>query len=281
MESNLPQRIFGDRRKSRQTLLGSLVVLMLLFGAYEYITSSRLKAELAGVQKQVNTLGSASPTLASTSSTVEAVVAKASPAVVSIVITKSVPQYDVTYEGLFGTREVETGAGSGFFVRSDGYIVTNSHVVSDESATYTVVLGASQKKVAKVLYRDIGADIAVLKIDGTNYPTVTLGDSSALALGQSVIAIGNALGEYTNTISTGIISGLNRSIDASDQEGRDENLTGVIQTDAAVNLGNSGGPLLDLSGRVIGVNVATIVGSSNIAFAVPIDTVQAILNKVL
>lgn len=224
-------------------------------------------------------------------------VARVTPGVVSIVVSKDVPQLEVTYVNPFGddpffrdfnikvpvyrqkgTTRQKIGAGSGFIVRNDGYIVTNKHVAADEKAYYTVLLTNGVQKVGTVIYRDPVQDIAILKIPGAGYTSVSFGDSSTLKLGQSVVAIGNALGEYNNSVSVGIISGLDRSIDASGG-GATEHLSGVIQTDAAINPGNSGGPLIDLSGKAVGVNVATVVGSSNISFSIPANIVKDILAK--
>lgn len=218
-------------------------------------------------------------------------VAKISPAVVSIVISKDVPKLEVVYVDPFGddpffkdfnsgfripryrqkgTEKQKVGAGTGFIIRQDGLILTNKHVVGDTQAEYTVLLSDGLQKKAEVLYLDSEHDLALITIEGSGYKTAELGNSDALKLGQSVIAIGNALGEYSNSVSVGIISGLNRSIKA--QSGRSiEELKGVIQTDAAINPGNSGGPLFTLDGKVIGVNVATVMGSSNISFSIPIN----------
>ncbi len=226
-----------------------------------------------------------------------AAVAKVAPAVVSIVVSKDVPKLEIEYINPFGddpffrdfgiripvyrqkgVTEKKVGAGTGFLIRSDGYIVTNRHVVSDVEAKYTVLLSTGEQKAAEVVYRDHQYDIAILRINGKGYPYVRLGDSDKLKLGQTVFAVGNALGEYNNSVSVGIISGLNRTIEASD--GRQiEKITGVIQTDAAINPGNSGGPLVDLSGKVIGVNVATVRGSENIGFAIPVKVVKQILRQ--
>ncbi len=224
-------------------------------------------------------------------------VARVTPGVVSIVVSKDVPQLEVAYVNPFGddpffkdfdikvpvyrqkgTTRQKIGAGTGFIIRADGYIVTNKHVAADETAYYTVLLTNGTQKTATVLYRDPLQDIAIIKIPGSGYTSVPLGDSSTLKLGQSVIAIGNALGEYNNSVSVGIISGLDRSIDASGG-GTTEHLSGIIQTDAAINPGNSGGPLVDLSGKAIGVNVATVMGSSNISFSIPANIVKDILAK--
>lgn len=224
-------------------------------------------------------------------------VAKASPAVVSIVVSKDVPQLEVTYKNPFGddpnfgnfgfripvyrqkgTVRQKVGAGTGFLVTSNGLIVTNRHVVADQSASYTVLLSDGTQLAGKVVYLDTYNDLALVKIEGNNFAKIDLGDSSKLKLGQSVLAIGNALGEYNNSVSTGIVSGLNRSIEASGAGGK-ESLNGVIQTDAAINPGNSGGPLLDLSGKALGVNVATVRGSNNISFAIPINDVKKIIEN--
>jgi S1-C subfamily serine protease len=148
--------------------------------------------------------------------------------------------------------------------------LTNKHVVLDESADYTVLTNDGKKYPAKVLAKDPVQDLAIIKIEGSNFPVVKLGDSSKLQIGQTVIAIGNALGEFRNTVSVGVISGLGRTITAS---GGDlvETIEDVIQTDAAINQGNSGGPLLNLKGEVIGIDTATVSGAQNIGFAIPID----------
>lgn len=226
-------------------------------------------------------------------------VSKIVPSVVSIVITKDIPQYQIQYRNPFGddpffqnfgiripvyvptgsSKPQKVGAGSGFLITSDGYILTNRHVVSDNTASYTVLLSSGQQQAVKVIYKDSQNDVAIIKIDGSKYPKVNLGDSGALQLGQTVIAIGNALGQYNNSVSLGIISGLNRIIQASGAAGAIETLIGVIQTDAAINPGNSGGPLVDINGNVVGINVATTQGANNISFSIPINTVKNILKQ--
>lgn len=230
-----------------------------------------------------------------------AAVSKVSPAVVSIVISKDVQQLQITYQNPFGddpffkdfgfrvpvfqpsgtTQRQKIGAGTGFLITRDGYILTNKHVVSDEQADYTVLLASGKQQVAKVIYKDLQNDVAIIKIDGSKYPVVGLGDSNKLQLGQTIIAIGNALGEYNNSVSVGIISGLNRNIQAVTSGGVVENLNGIIQTDAAINPGNSGGPLFDLNGNVSGINVAMAQGSNSISFSIPINTVKGIIKSVL
>ncbi len=224
-------------------------------------------------------------------------VSRVAPTVVSVVITKDVPQFEVVYINPFGddpffkdfnirvpqyrqkgTVEQEVGAGSGFIVNANGYIITNRHVVNDQAAHYTVLLADGSQKQAEVVYIDNEIDIAVLKIENGNYSAIVFGDSDTLKLGQSVFAVGNALGEYNNSVSVGIISGLNRNLQASDN-GQIEELKAVIQTDAAINPGNSGGPLVNLNGEVIGVNVAYSQNAENIGFAIPINAIKAIINS--
>ena len=231
-------------------------------------------------------------------------VKKTNPGVVSIIISQQVPKYEAyidpnqnnnPFGDMFpgfnfnfnipqyrqnGTERKEIGGGSGFFVSADGLIVTNKHVIDQKSAEYTVFTNNGKKHDAKVVARDPVLDIALIKIEGLGFPYLSLGNSDTLQIGQSVIAIGNALGEYRNTVSVGVVSGLARSITAGDNSGNVEVLDHVIQTDAAINPGNSGGPLLDLSGRVIGVNVAIAQGSQNVGFALPINNVRGAIESV-
>lgn len=234
-----------------------------------------------------------------------AVIEKANPAVVSIVVTKDVPVIERYFEnfdpfeeffrnpfgGGFnfqiprirekGTEKREIGGGSGFFVSKNGFVVTNRHVVADTSAEYTVLTNDGEKYEAEVLARDPVLDIAILKTRASSVPYLEFGDSGKIKLGQKVIAIGNALGEFRNSVSVGVVSGLSRSIVAGDNFGHSELLEEVIQTDAAINPGNSGGPLLDLSGKVIGVNVAVSRGAENIGFALPANLVKSVVNSVV
>src|SRR3990167_4539019 len=179
--------------------------------------------------------------------------------------------------GGFSSR-VEGGTpqdiGSGFIVSEDGLIVTNKHVVSAD-ATYKVVTKDGKEYEVTQISRDPSNDIAVIKINASNLTPVELGDSGNLKVGQFVIAIGTALGEFRHTVTTGVISGLGRGIQAGNELGGGiETLDDVIQTDAAINPGNSGGPLLDRNGRVIGVNVAVAGGAQNIGFALPINVIK-------
>lgn len=179
-----------------------------------------------------------------------------------------------------GSQQQTIGGGTGFFITSDGLIVTNRHVVDDSTASYTVVTNDSKKYPAKVLAVDPVNDIAVIKINGAGFPTLNLGNSNQVQVGETVIAIGNSLGQFSNTVSRGIISGLQRNVTAGGDTGQSERLTNIIQTDAAINPGNSGGPLLDIDGNVIGINVAIAQDAQNIGFAIPSDQIKKVVNEV-
>ncbi len=212
--------------------------------------------------------------------------------VVSITISKNVPVVQQYFEQIpelgiqipqyrqSGTKLQQIGAGSGFLVSADGLIITNKHVVADKNATYNVFLNDGSKHAAKVVARDPINDLAVLKIVGTALPYLQFANSDTIQVGQTSIAIGDSLGEFTNTVSVGVISGLARSITAGDMSGMSEQLENVIQTDAAINPGNSGGPLLNLEGRVIGVNVAVAQGSQNIGFSLPANLAKSVVDSV-
>lgn len=221
------------------------------------------------------------------------VVGKSNPAVVSIVATASISQISEEQRRMFDffapyldldiprdgtTRQV--GAGSGFFVSSDGLVVTNRHVVDNDSLDYAVVTSEGTRLDAEVIAKDPIYDVAILKVEITDAAFLEFGDSDQIALGSSVIAIGNALAEFSNSVTKGIVSGLSRSVVARGNVGQTELLENVIQTDAGINPGNSGGPLLDLEGKVIGVNVAVAVGSENIGFALPANLVSRIVRSV-
>lgn len=237
------------------------------------------------------------------------VVKEAAPAVVSIIVSKDLPVIERywregnSFEDFFGdtpffkdffgrmfqspeyrqkgTQKKEIGGGTGFIISKDGLILTNKHVVLDEQADYTVLTNDGQRYAAKVLARDPAQDIAIIKIDKNNLSTLRLGDSDKIEIGQTAVAIGNALAEFRNTVSVGVISGLKRSITASAGFGASaEQLEGVIQTDAAINPGNSGGPLLNLAGEAVGINVAVAQGAQSIGFALPINLAKRDIEQV-
>ncbi len=212
-----------------------------------------------------------------------------SPAVVSITVSRdiSIPERKNFFDDFFDFFESEkkienreVGGGTGFIISSDGIILTNRHLVSETDAQFAVLTNDGQSFTADVLARDPVQDLAILKIDGKDLPTVKIGDSSGIRIGQTVIAIGNSLGEFRNTVSVGVVSGLGRSISATD--GRTvEVLEDVIQTDAAINRGNSGGPLLNLKGEVIGINTAVAIDAQSIGFSIPINKAKRMIESVL
>ncbi|OGF28012.1 hypothetical protein A2331_02795 [Candidatus Falkowbacteria bacterium RIFOXYB2_FULL_34_18] len=209
------------------------------------------------------------------------------PAVVSITV------YDWDY---FEALDAPTGQkemlkykkqkikGTGFLISSDGYIVTNRHVVSvvdEKSGEFRVILNSGKQYYAQLIAKDAFNDIAILKIFDKDLPCVKLGNSDKLPIGTSVIAIGNALGIYQNSVTKGIVSGLGRSLSASDQFGNSEILDNVIQTDAKINVGNSGGPLINLSGEVVGINTAIEQQGSSIGFAIPINDARNVIRSII
>lgn len=228
------------------------------------------------------------------------IVRHAQDAVVSVIATKDLPVLERSFIDPFqgfgfpndffggvqipqyqqkGTEKREVSSGTGFIVSSDGLVLTNKHVVSDEDAEFTVLMNNGDKYPAQVLARDPIQDIAILKIEKTGLPVLALGDSDAIETGQTVIAIGNALGEFRNTVSVGVISGMWRTITAQGG-GVTETLEDLIQTDAAINPGNSGGPLFNLGGEVIGINVAMSQSAQNIGFALPVNKAKRDIEQV-
>lgn len=235
---------------------------------------------------------------------VEEVVEQAGPAVVSIVVTKEITQYynrtgplfpfdDFFFDfgSPFGfewpqfeqpeprTAKQRIGAGTGFIISSDGTILTNKHVANDIEAEYTVIFADGTTYDAQLLGVDAFNDLAIVKIEGNNFSIIELGDSDKIKIGETVVAIGYALGEYSNTVTTGIVSGLGRDV-VTGGYGSSEILAGVIQTDAAINPGNSGGPLLNLYGEVIGINTAVNREGQLIGFAIPINTAKRVVESV-
>ena len=218
---------------------------------------------------------------------------KVIPSVVSISISKYLTIYEnpfgqssfgPEFDQMFATpkekKKVKIGGGSGFIVDKSGIILTNRHVVIDPDAEYIVILNDGKKFKAEILARDPINDVAIIKIkDENNLPILELGDSSNLELGQTVIAIGNTLGAFQNTVSVGVVSGLSRRIKAFDIfDKQTQSLKGLIQTDAAINPGNSGGPLVDIEGKAIGINCAVVFGAENVGFTIPISLAKKDLN---
>ncbi|MBI4437813.1 trypsin-like peptidase domain-containing protein [Candidatus Uhrbacteria bacterium] len=222
-----------------------------------------------------------------------AVVERITPAVVSIVVKKERGDVYQDSTALFmnpffyptplteqsAAELVEVSSGTGFFVTSDGYILTNRHVIDEEGATFIVVTNDGVELPAELVDSDPFQDIALLRVEGGGYPTVTLGNSDGIRIGQTVIAIGNTLSEFRNTVTKGVVSGINRRVTAGDAT-ETEVIEAAIQTDAAINPGNSGGPLINLLGEVIGINTAVSFEGESIGFAIPINEAKRAIEDV-
>lgn len=248
--------------------LKSIFAAVMIVTVFNYITAFNL--EQLSLLNNFNPIPIAAVETSQLTAKATEAVSKVTPGVVSIFGTKIYPHGFGLYQ--------ETNAGTGFFVDSDGYILTNKHVVADESFTYSVVLGSGKKKPATVVYRDPTNDLAIIKISGSNYPVLNIGDSSKLKIGQKVLGIGNAYGNTTDTVSAGSVSALNKSVVAEGES--TQHLSGVIQTTAQLYPGDSGGPLFDLEGNVIGVDVAIAAQKDNVSFSIPINDAKAIIEAV-
>ena len=258
------------------------LLTLIIFGLIGWLVLSNFKR--SQITNFLTSLRSSSPTITTEQNTtilseenaVISVVDKVSSSVVAIGATKKV----VSFDPFALPRNQSATIGTGFVVSEKGIIVTNKHVVSDDSLKYNVITKDDKKFEIKKIYRDPILDLAIVETDPMNVTPLTLGDSSKLKVGQTVIAIGNALGRFTNTVTTGVVSGVGRRVVTDDPySGATESLDNLIQTDAAINPGNSGGPLLNSSGQVIGVNVATTEGAQNIGFAIPINSVNKIVTE--
>ena len=207
------------------------------------------------------------------------IVSKVTPAVVSIISeSRSSSYYDILRGN--GTQQ---SAGTGMIVTSDGYVLTNKHVIDGASKVQVITDAGDTYADVEIVGTDPLNDVAYLKIkNAKDLPTVTLGDSKTIAVGQPVLAIGNALGAYQNTVTQGVISGTGRSLEASDSNGQNsETLTDMLQTDAAINPGNSGGPLVNAAGDVIGINTAVSTSANGLGFAIPISATKGMLNRII
>ncbi len=270
------------------SLLAAVLVSLIVGGLAGGLVSAAVKNTRISASTGATTTQSLS--VQEDSATVD-VVKQANPAVVSIIISKDYStiygqQPSSPFDNFFGFGQQSPpgnqviGGGSGFVVGSDGLIVTNKHVVEDPQATYAVVMNDGKKYDAQVVATDPTNDVAVVKIAAKDLPTLTFANSDQVQIGQTVVAIGNALGQYRNTVTKGIISGKARTITAGDTTGQSETLEDVFQTDAAINPGNSGGPLIDLSGHVIAINTAVNSQGQLIGFAIPANLVKRDLDSV-
>lgn len=287
------------RSQSTSKLVSLVIVLSFIFGAGGSIFGSTYLAPLyRNAQNTVSEkIAEVKTVQVNEQSAVIDVVKRASPAVVSIIVTKDlnkIPGYSSSpfdfgpffFDPFYQSRNQDNskpnvqqvGGGTGFIITADGVIATNKHVVDDVDANYTVLTTDGKKYDARVLSRDPVNDLALVKIEGSDFSTLALGDSSQIEIGQRVIAIGNSLAQYQNTVTTGVVSGIGRTIIASGNMGS-EQLEGVIQTDAAINPGNSGGPLLDIGGSVIGINTAIDSQGQLVGFAIPVNDLKKDLDS--
>jgi len=255
-----------------------IISLLLLFGFSGGLVANFYLPELDSATADILRLDDQEATIMA--------IKKVSPAVVNIVVLDQ--QITTTINLSTGEQTQKTdiaqkGSGTGFLISADGLILTNKHVVSvanEKTGQYKILLKSGKQYFAQLIGKDPLNDLAVLKIFDKNLPFVQLGDSNKLQVGTTVIAIGNALGRYQNSATKGIVSGLGRSIQASDQSGAAEALDNVIQTDAEINPGNSGGPLVDLNGNIVGINVAIDQSASSIGFALPINDAKPVIKSV-
>lgn len=276
----------------RVVVLIGLLILLISIG----VSAGLLKLDAGNLpsffqaNKKENIIQSEKIKITNEESVIIDVVDKVSPSVVTVAIVnnKSLGRlFEINPNDPFnifgapgGSQKTEQDIGTGFIVSSGGLIVTNKHVVSSTDSKYKVVTKDDKSFEVQKIFRDPVNDLAILKISASNLTPITIGDSSKLKVGQMAIAIGTALGEFRNTVTVGVISGLGRGITAgSPFEGFVERLDNVIQTDAAINPGNSGGPLLNSGGEVIGINSAVSSDGQNIGFAIPINTVKDALDE--
>jgi serine protease Do len=298
-EKTLTSDLPNNADKLNSKLIGLVILLSFLFGIAGSVFGSVI------LQKKWPLTSSSAAQIqnleVNQESAVQEVVKKSTAAVVSIIISKDlnkIPGYSTNSPFDFGpfsfnpfsqnqnqnqpnnnTPNVQQiGGGSGFIISPDGLIVTNKHVIEDTTATYTVLTNDGKTYDATVLSRDPINDVALVKIQASNLTTLPLGDSSKIQIGESVIAIGNSLGQYQNTVTSGIVSGIGRTITAGGSTTSEE-LEGVIQTDAAINPGNSGGPLLDLGGSVIGINTAIDSQGQLVGFSIPVNDIKKDLDS--
>jgi serine protease Do len=256
--------------KIRTAVVAGVLVAMTACGS-----AAAMRSQASPSASAQNTSGTALMSTSTTGEPIVDVVAAAMPSVVTI-------RSQVRTLGPFGESSDGEAVGTGFVVRSDGFILTNQHVIEGASSV-AVTTASGDVYPAAVIVEDADHDLAVLKIDATGLPALTLGESDTLAMGDTVVAIGFALDLSGGpTVTSGILSSLDRTIDVGDSSGGGSTVRsyeGLLQTDAALNHGNSGGPLLTLDGRVIGVNVAGGDAVENIGFAIPIDVARPLLDQ--
>lgn len=269
------------KKRSGKSLLTLLLVLILLFsgaiggvgGILLLSNNSSLAGKLGLENLKIPTVSTQKIVVEESNAIID-VVNKVSGSVVSIALK-------TTVQDIFGRTYQTSGAGTGFIITSDGLILTNKHVVENLDASYSVITLDGKVYDAKVQSVDPVYDLAVIKIEARNLPVVELGDSDDLKIGQWVVAVGNALGQFSNTVTAGVISAKGRQIDATSETGNTtETLSNLLQTDAAINPGNSGGPLVNLAGQVVGINTAVAANAQSIGFAIPINTAKTAIDSI-
>lgn len=255
-------------RRNRVFFVLSVVILGLLAGFGGSFLYSKLQTPLTQLTRGSGQDGNL--IVSSEEEDIASVAAKVSPSVVSVVTAVQSRGFDA-----------QQGAGTGIIIRDDGYIMTNKHVISDATSVSVVAADGTTYDNVKIVGTDPLNDVAFLKIDGAkNLKAAEMGDSGSIRIGQKVVAIGNALGQYQNTVTSGIISGTGRPVAAQAGE-TVETLTDLLQTDASINPGNSGGPLVNVAGQVIGINTAIASDAAGIGFAIPINATKGVMNGVL
>ncbi len=267
--------------RSRSSLLIAVIVIFLGVGLYRMAVLGKLPVKFNPLKSGTGTTQSSTQTntVVLEENAVISAVEKSSPSVVAIGIAQRAINPFNPFSAP-NSGNTNNTIGTGFAVSDSGIIVTNRHVVSDLGTKYSVITKDGKKLEVTKIYRDPNLDLALVQINGSIPKQLELGDSSKIKVGQTAIAIGNALGRFDNTVTTGIVSGLGRAVSAGDPfSGETEQLDNLIQTDAAINPGNSGGPLLNSAGQVVGVNVATTEGAQNIGFAIPINSVKALVDE--
>lgn len=266
--------------KLRYIIIASIIGIIVAIATFRLAMLGKLPIKISSsLNNQSSVTNNETRTIIQEENAIISVVEKTSPSVVAIGVTQKIVN---PFDPYSLPRNRQSTIGTGFIVSEKGIIVTNRHVVDDPSLKYSVVTRDGKKVEIDNIYRDPSLDLALVQVKASdlNLKSLEIGDSGNLKVGQTVIAIGNALGRFSNTVTTGIVSGLGRDVSIPDfTTGTREDLDNLIQTDAAINPGNSGGPLLNSAGQVIGVNVATTEGAQNIGFAIPINSVKAIVDE--
>ncbi len=250
--------------KNSKIYIGMVIITGLIFGFLGGMLGVWWMIQYGGIENNVigSVIQKKETVKLTEDSAIIDTVKKVQSAVVSITVKSEVQSF-------YGPSEQDS-EGSGFIIDKNGLILTNKHVASSNTSSYIVTTYKGETYDAKLKATDPLNDLAILKIEAKDLPVLELGDSDDMQIGQRVIAIGNALGEFDNTVTTGVLSAKDRDITASSGNGSSsEELSGLLQTDAAINQGNSGGPLVNILGQVIGINTAAAQSAENLGFAIP------------